>query len=54
VQAKAVFIAAIVTEAIVVFVWYKDVMAFLWLNVVGCFFVCLLSWVLQKVLKKQV
>jgi solute:Na+ symporter, SSS family len=50
VQAKAVFIAALVTEAIVIFVWYKDVMAFLWLNVVGCFFVCLLSWVLQKIL----
>jgi solute:Na+ symporter, SSS family len=53
VQAKAVFIAALVTEAIVIFVCYKDVMAFLWLNVVGCFFVCLLSWVLERVLHRQ-
>jgi solute:Na+ symporter, SSS family len=47
VQAKAVFIAALITEAIVINVWYADVMAFLWLNVLGCILVCLLSWLFQ-------
>jgi solute:Na+ symporter, SSS family len=47
VQAKAVFIAAIITEVIVIFAWYKDVMAFLWLNVLGCICVCVISGLLQ-------
>jgi solute:Na+ symporter, SSS family len=47
VQAKAVFIAAIFTEIIIVYAWYTDVMAFLWLNVLGCICVCIVSWLLQ-------
>jgi solute:Na+ symporter, SSS family len=47
VQAKAVFIAAILTEIIIVYAWYTDVMAFLWLNVLGCICVCIVSWLLQ-------
>jgi solute:Na+ symporter, SSS family len=53
VYAKAVFYAALITEVIVIFVWYKDMMAFLWLNVLGCICVCLISWVLQKIMPKQ-
>ena len=52
----SVFYAAILTEAIVVIVWKWDVMAFLWLNVVGCFLVVVFSLILQAVLpgKKEV
>jgi Na+/proline symporter len=34
-----VFWAALLAEAIVIYAWYIDLMAFLWLNVVGCLLV---------------
>ena len=34
-----VFWAALVAEAIVIYAWYIDLMAFLWLNVLGCLLV---------------
>ncbi|MGB3948329.1 MAG: sodium:solute symporter [Bacteroidia bacterium] len=49
----AVFYAALVTEVIVIGFWYKNIAAFLWLNVVGCLLVVVISIVLQKVLPKQ-
>jgi Na+/proline symporter len=36
IAANETFIAAIITEIIVILLWKFDVMAFLWLNVVGC------------------
>lgn len=36
IAANETFIAAIITETIVILLWKFDVMAFLWLNVVGC------------------
>lgn len=53
VQGNAVFYAALVAEAIVVTCWYKDVAAFLWLNVIGCVFVVLLSIILQLLLPRK-
>jgi solute:Na+ symporter, SSS family len=47
VKANAVFIAAIITEIIVVMVWRADVLGFLWLNVIGCFGVMILSVIIQ-------
>jgi SSS family transporter len=47
---QAVFYAALITEAIVVITWQLEIMAFLWLNVVGCVLVLLISTILQKVL----
>lgn len=46
---RAVFIGAISAEAIVVIIWLKDIMAFLWLNVAGCLLVVILSLILQKI-----
>lgn len=45
---KAVFYAALLAEAFVAFTWYKDVMAFLWLNAIGCLMVVFLSLVFQN------
>lgn len=53
VQGNAVFYAALVAEAIVVMCWYKDVAAFLWLNVIGCVIVVLISVVLQLLLPRK-
>ena len=36
VKSKATFVAAILTQAIIVFVWYMDYLPYLWLNVLGC------------------
>jgi solute:Na+ symporter, SSS family len=44
----ATFIAALVTEAIIFCIWWSDLMAFLWLNVVGCVLVIVLSYVFQQ------
>lgn len=45
----AVFYAAILTEALIVIIWYYDVMAFLWLNVAGCGLVVMLSLLFQAI-----
>ena len=48
---SATFTAAIITEIIVFSCWMMDLMAFLWLNVVGCVLVVLIALVLQKLQK---
>ena len=45
---KAVLWGAILTEIIVVYLWKMDVMAFLWLNLVGCAGVMLFSLVFER------
>lgn len=45
---SATFTAAIITEIIVFSCWMMDLMAFLWLNVVGCVLVMLIAVILQK------
>jgi solute:Na+ symporter, SSS family len=51
IEGNAVFIAAVVTELFVIGCWYFDVMAFLWLNVLGCAMVVLLGAGIQFVSK---
>lgn len=50
IKGNAVLIPAIITELFVIVCWYFDVMAFLWLNVLGCVMVMGLSY-LNMVLK---
>lgn len=50
---RAVFSAAVVSEIIVIAVWRMDVVAFLWLNLVGCVLVVLIGLLLQAVLPKN-
>jgi SSS family solute:Na+ symporter len=47
VKGNAVFIAAVISEAIVIVVHYMDVISFLWLTVVGAVAVILLSLIIQ-------
>jgi hypothetical protein len=42
-----VFLAALITEGIVILIYILDVISFLWLNVVGCLGVILLALLLQ-------
>ncbi|MDP2415298.1 sodium:solute symporter [Daejeonella sp.] len=50
---SATFTAAIITEVIVFSCWMLDLMAFLWLNVVGCFLVVMMALILQTILKND-
>lgn len=53
VKGNAVFIAAIVSEVIVISVYYLDIISFLWLNVIGAVAVVLLSLIIQTLTGKE-
>ena len=44
-----VFWAAILAEVFVIYAWKVDLMAFLWLNVLGCLLVMIFSLILQNI-----
>ena len=47
VRGNAVFVAAIVTQVLVIVGWYLDWMSYLWLNAFGCVLVILLAMLVQ-------
>jgi len=49
VKSRAVFIAAITTQAIIVYIWWIDLMPYLWLNVAGASLVIAIAFILQAV-----
>ena len=53
VKSKATFVAAIFTQAIIVFVWYMDYLPYLWLNVLGCGIVMAIAILLQTTFKAK-
>jgi Na+/proline symporter len=53
VQSQAVFIAACIAEVFIIIAWQMDLMAFLWLNVLGCILVVGIAIILQIVLPNK-
>lgn len=53
IQGNAVFIAALITQAIVIAGWYFDWMPYLWLNLFGCVLVIILAIFLQAWIKND-
>jgi solute:Na+ symporter, SSS family len=53
VKGNAVFIAAIITELLVMLIFALDVVSFLWLNVIGALLLLILSVVIQSFLPKK-
>ena len=51
VRGKAVFIAAILSEFIVIGIWLLDKIPFLWLNLVGCLAVMIIAHCVQRLSK---
>lgn len=49
VQSKAVFIAAIITQFIVISGWWWDWMPYLWLNLFGCVLVIIMAVIFQEI-----
>jgi SSS family solute:Na+ symporter len=54
ISGHAVFIGALISECFVVFAWLSDLMAFLWLNVLGCLLVMGLSYLVQLFISKPI
>ncbi len=48
VKSNAVFIAAIITQAIIIFIWWQDLIPYLWLNVLGCAIVMGIAILIQR------
>ncbi|MDO6674714.1 sodium:solute symporter [Tenacibaculum sp. 1_MG-2023] len=53
VRGNAVFIAAIITQLLIIAVWYIDWLPYLWLNALGCGLVMLLAILIQSFSKEN-
>jgi SSS family transporter len=53
VSGTAVFYSALVTEGFIFFAWHRNLLAFLWLNVIGCLLVMILAFLIQHVYLKR-
>lgn len=49
VKANAVFLAAFISELLVILIYYQDIISFLWLNVIGAVLVVLIGMLLQGI-----
>lgn len=47
VKAQAIFLAAVISEALVIYIFMSDMVGYLWLNVIGCFLVIGISLFIQ-------
>jgi hypothetical protein len=54
VSGTAVFYAALVAEAFIVYAWITNLTAFLWLNVIGCLLVMIIAVGIQHFQNRQV
>lgn len=52
VKGTAVFIGALIAEVFVIGAWWMDLMAFLWLNFIGCLLVMFFAWGVQLLNKR--
>ncbi|WP_293912261.1 MULTISPECIES: sodium:solute symporter [unclassified Sphingobacterium] len=50
---RAVFWAAVISEIIIVAIWKMDIVAFLWLNLIGCALVVIIGLILQATLPRK-
>jgi len=48
IKGDAIFYAAIISECLVILVWYLDLTSFLWLNVIGCVVTMVLAFLFQE------
>lgn len=53
VRGNAVFTAGLITQVVIVIVWWLDLFPYLWLNFLGCALVMLLAILIQSMSKKK-
>lgn len=54
IKAKAIFYGAIITQLIIFYIYYLDIVGFLWLNFIGAMLAILISALLQQVIGGKV
>ncbi len=54
IKENAIFIAAIISEIIVLIVFYSDWVSFLWLNVIGALMTVFNAFIIQQIIKNKV
>ena len=47
IQSLSIFTSAIITQIAIIYIWWIDIIPFLWLNVLGCFLVTALSALIE-------
>jgi len=47
INANSTFIAALISEAIIIYIYIQDIVSFLWLNLIGCLLVVIISTIIQ-------
>jgi Na+/proline symporter len=53
IKENAVFIAAIISETIVLIAFYSDWVSFLWLNVIGALMTVFIAFIIQQIIKNK-
>ena len=53
IKENAIFIAAIVSEIIVLIAFYSDWVSFLWLNVIGALMTVFIAFIIQQIIKNK-
>jgi SSS family transporter len=53
IKGGSIFWAALVAECIVIYTWWIDLTAFLWLNLIGCVLVIIFAWLFNLFHKKS-
>ena len=54
IKGNAVFIGAVISQLLVILVYYLDIVSFLWLNVIGALLVIVLSMIVQALQRRAV
>ena len=53
IKENAIFIAAIISEIIVLIAFYSDWVSFLWLNVIGALMTVFIAFIIQQIIKNK-
>ena len=53
IKENAIFIAAIISEIIVLIAFFSDWVSFLWLNVIGALMTVFISFIIQQIIKNK-
>jgi uncharacterized membrane protein YkvI len=53
ISGTAVFIAAVITEIVICFCGFYEVVAYLWLNVIGCILLILIALLINPFIKEK-
>ncbi len=53
IKGTAVFIAAIISEIIICIMGFYNIIAYLWLNAIGCFLVIIIAWLINLSVKEE-